>query len=97
MKKFSATFLFLITVSAVLAQTTNTNPVFIANPYLQVGYSPAANALQLLWITDDTDADWKVEYKKGKDAAWEKTGETGFKKIAVIKYARTSCVPGNIV
>jgi hypothetical protein len=83
MKNFSLAFFFLVMVTAGAAQTTATNPVFIANPYLQVGYSPSANALQLLWITTDTDAEWKVEYKKGKNAAWQKVGEIVFKKIAV--------------
>lgn len=83
MKKLSAAILFLVIVNAAIAQTTVSNPVFIANPYLQVGYSPSANALQLLWITPDTDAEWKVEYRKGKDAAWQKSGEVAFKKIIV--------------
>lgn len=59
----------------------------MANPYLQVGYEPSANSLELVWITPDNDAQWKVEYTDGKSTGWKTAGAASFKKIAVTNVA----------
>ncbi|MFX8381808.1 hypothetical protein ABTL77_20630, partial [Acinetobacter baumannii] len=57
--KYFFLFFSLFYFSSSIAQQKSP---FLVNPYLQVGYTPKENALQLLWQTDDEDADWSVEY-----------------------------------
>jgi hypothetical protein len=56
---------------------------FIAKPYLQIGRTPAAGTLQLLWHAPDTDADWSVEHRAGADGPWKKAEAPGLRRVAV--------------
>jgi 3',5'-cyclic AMP phosphodiesterase CpdA len=44
---------------------------FLEKPYLQIGNAPArADSMMVLWQTDRTAADWKVEVRTAKDKSW---------------------------
>ena len=65
--------------SCIMAQEKN---VFLVNPYLQLGYSPTENSLQLLWQTNEADADWQVEYQN-ISGQLVKSGNISYKKVSV--------------
>lgn len=69
---------------AVIAQDENNAAVFVAEPYLQIGRSPAPGSLQLLWHAPDVDAAWAVEQKTDDNTSqWVQAGTTAFTKVAV--------------
>ncbi len=70
---FSATLLLLVCYT-LAAQEIKNEALFTAKPYLQVGHTPAAGSLELLWHTPDTNADWTVEQKNGANGTWLKAG-----------------------
>ena len=47
---------------------------FLATPYLQLGDTPTADSLALLWHADDVDADWSVDVQSPIDAPWRPAG-----------------------
>jgi hypothetical protein len=103
MKKTTLLACLFFSCTILFAQTPPEG-IFIANPYLQVGYNPSATSLELLWITNDTDADWKVAYTNGKGNNWKNAEPASFKKIAVANVAAhrlyqanfTELVPGTV-
>ena len=56
---------------------------FLVKPYLQLGHSPAAGSLILLWHAGDADADWEVEYRSGAERPWRKAQAASARPIAV--------------
>jgi hypothetical protein len=56
---------------------------FITKPYLQIGHTPSAGSMQLLWHAGDTDADWSVEHGAGADGPWTKTETPVPSRVAV--------------
>jgi len=65
------------------AQETKPGGLFIAKPYLQIGREPSTESLELLWHVDDVNADWTVEQRNGKNAAWKRTEQVAYTRIAV--------------
>jgi len=55
--------------------------VFVTKPYLQIGYQPSKESLQLLWHATDTDAEWLVEYSSANGI--KKTAPAFFNRVAV--------------
>ena len=51
---------------------------FLEKPYLQIGDAPklsATESLVLMWHTGNAPAEWKVEVRTSKDAAWRAAGQ----------------------
>src|SRR5215469_5948060 len=49
---------------------------FLEKPYLQIGDAPSgADSMMVLWQTDQTSADWKVEVRTTKDKSWRTSGQ----------------------
>lgn len=71
--------LLFIVPAACLAQ----HDVFVTKPYLQIGYIPSQQSLQLLWHVTDDDAEWMLEYSNGKDGSTRKTSPAFFNKVSV--------------
>ncbi len=75
---------------------------FSVKPYLQIGRTPARDALVLLWHTPDADAEWSVEYQAGESRNWTKVGEPAYRTVAlpgvephrVYRAALTGLAPG---
>ncbi len=65
-----------------MAQST-TDTVFIAKPYLQIGYHPSPTALELMWQAGDANAVWSVEEKASKGSSWKKMQNPTTTKVAV--------------
>lgn len=74
MKKYVSTFIIVCAVISTRGQ-------FVAPPYLQVGETPSANSLHLLWQAAVADTIWKAEYKTGNK--WI-SAESFSKKIIAI-------------
>ncbi len=70
MKHLLSILLFLSLYLNMHAQETNTT--FLVNPYLQIGYVPSVNSLELLWVPADSAAVFQVEYQKNKEGEWVK-------------------------
>jgi acid phosphatase type 7 len=79
MKKYTILFLMLLCLN-IYAQT---NEVFIAKPYLQIGNNPSPETMQLLWHSADDKAAWTVEMQAENTEKWTKTALPLSKKIAV--------------
>lgn len=60
-----------------------TSQPFIASPYLQIGYQPSANSLELLWHSADSSANWEVELKTVGSNNWRKTTHPEATQVAV--------------
>ena len=58
-------------VRPAISQTTGNDSIFIAPPYLQIGYHPSPTTLDLLWHAKDVDDNWSVEISKSK-GNWDK-------------------------
>lgn len=59
---------------------------FLVKPYLQLGDVLAGkpiDGLQVLWQTDDAEADWTVEYRPGAERPWRRTEAPSARRIAV--------------
>jgi len=65
------------------AQTTSSENVFIASPYLQIGNVATVQSLQLLWHAADSTADWQVEYKVTNGLKWTNTEKPTATKINI--------------
>jgi predicted phosphodiesterase len=74
-------FLLFALLATVIINAQKVENTFLVNPYLQIGYNPSPNSLQLLWHTDDADANWLVEYNNSN--AWIKADSITFKKVAI--------------
>ncbi len=61
MKNIFIAILLTISFAPTFAQTDGA--VFVTTPYLQIGSSPSAQTLQLLWHTADANATWIVEHQ----------------------------------
>ena len=57
--------LALLAAAPLLAQSP-----FVEKPYLQLGNTPGAESLTLLWHAPDRDAAWNVEVRTSKDSKW---------------------------
>ncbi len=44
---------------------------FLVKPYLQLGHSPEAGKIVVVWHTTDVDAVWTVDVRAGADRAWK--------------------------
>ncbi len=80
--KIKSTIILLLFAAGINAQD-----VFVTKPYLQIGSSPSAQSLKVLWHAADTDAVWAVERKDANSDAWVKSGEPTFTKVAVMGVA----------
>lgn len=76
--------LLCIGVQQLWAQDGTPAKTFIANPYLQIGREPTAQSLELLWHTNDVDADWSVESKNNSGDTWKKATAPAFGKVSVV-------------
>lgn len=85
MKHLLSILLFLSLYLNVYAQETNTT--FLVNPYLQIGYVPSANSLELLWVPADSSAVFQVEYQKNKGGEWVKASLSAARRIAASNIA----------
>ena len=56
---------------------------FVVKPFLQLGEAPTATTMQLCWNTDDTDAEWAVEYRLAQGQPWLKADGPMMKRIAM--------------
>ena len=59
---------------------------FLVKPYLQPGDAPglvAGGTVQVLWHTEDADAQWAVECRTGADKPWQPTPAPTVRRIAV--------------
>jgi predicted phosphodiesterase len=86
MKTYCFLSILVLSYCTSLAQET-----FITKPYLQLGYNPNAQSLDLVWHAADSNAIWQVEYKTDDKSKWIKTAEPVFNKLAV-----TGIVPQRI-
>ncbi len=57
--------------------------VFVVSPYLQLGDSAGKGALQLLWHTDDADADWQVKLLSAPGGTWTLAENPTYRRVAV--------------
>src|SRR5580704_10220764 len=63
----------LLSLGLLLSATIPSGAPFLEKPYLQLGDSPklsASESLVLMWHTDNTPADWRVEVRNSKDSKW---------------------------
>ena len=59
---------------------------FLVKPYLQAGEAPglvAGGSVQLLWHTEDADAEWAVECRTGAEKPWQAAPAPTVRRIAV--------------
>jgi acid phosphatase type 7 len=56
---------------------------FLVKPYLQLGHSPAARQVALVWQTPDSEAAWTVDYRPGTARRWEASTAPSFARVAV--------------
>jgi hypothetical protein len=78
MLKFVPAIGSLLATALLLSQTSAGPEPFLEKPYLQIGDAPelsASESLVLLWQTANTPAQWTVEVRTSKDAAWRKAGQ----------------------
>ncbi|QHV95380.1 metallophosphoesterase [Spirosoma endbachense] len=80
--------LLLLLIQIVLtgtcsAQDNKKDDPFIARPYLQIGRTPSAESLQLLWHAPDAGTDWTVEYQTKANGPWKKTEAPTSVRVAV--------------
>ena len=61
---------------------------FLATPYLQLGPSPAADSLALLWHADDFDADWSVEVRSPASGPWRAAGRPESRPVRIVGVER---------
>jgi hypothetical protein len=62
----------LFSAALLLCQTPGSTP-FLEKPYLQLGDAPKlspSESLVLMWHTENTRSDWRVEVRSSKDSAW---------------------------
>lgn len=85
MKKIIVTIILFVSGIIFSAQAQNTEEIFIAKPYLQIGNKPSDSSLQLLWHTADMNANWSVEVNN--NGSWIKMNPPTATKIAVINIA----------
>ena len=69
MKILTSPILFIFLYFPTFGQS---NKTFIVPPYLQIGSSPSPTSIEILWQTNDTDAEWSVEYRQNKNETWKK-------------------------
>ena len=77
MKKWTPlSVLSLFAAALLLSQTPGSTP-FLEKPSLQLGDAPRlsnSESLVLMWHTENTPLDWKVELRTSKDQAWRAMG-----------------------
>jgi len=77
MRKLILTAGCLIAATALLSSPPPVTETFLEKPYLQLGDSPKlspAESLVLLWHTNASPAEWRVEVKTSKDRDWRAVG-----------------------
>jgi len=104
--KYKHLIILMLGIGLQVAKAQEENPggLFIAKPYLQIGREPSAESLELLWHVDDSNADWTVEERNGKNGSWKKTESVAYTRIAVKGVAPhrvyhtkfSSLIPGSI-
>lgn len=72
-----------ISASLAVAQEKVRDEAFVVNPYLQIGRTPSASTLQLLWQSADAVSEWAVEYRANAKSAWVKTQAPTSSRVAV--------------
>jgi 3',5'-cyclic AMP phosphodiesterase CpdA len=83
-KRISVT-VSLFAAALLLSQTPPATQPFLEKPYLQLGDAPALSAsesLVLMWHTDNSPAEWKVEVRTAKDSAWRAAGQPTVQTIS---------------
>ncbi len=83
MKRPLLFLLYVLILDSAAAQTSTVTNTFITNPYLQIGNTPNARSLQLLWHSVDTNAVWRVEHRPSSKLPWIKAENPVATKIAV--------------
>src|SRR4030095_8904828 len=64
-------------------QAYNQQPDFLVKPYLQIGKTPSAQSMQVLWHSGVSNDVWLVEYKNSGANDWMKSQSQISSKIAV--------------
>jgi hypothetical protein len=62
---------------------------FLVKPYLQPGDAPglvAGGIIQVLWQTEDVDADWAIECRPAAERPWRPTAAPTARRIAVVGF-----------
>ncbi|HXA51180.1 MAG TPA: metallophosphoesterase [Candidatus Acidoferrum sp.] len=86
MTKIVSAAVSLAAAALLLSQTSPAPGPFLEKPYLQLGDAPklsGAESLVLMWHTDKTPAQWTVEVRTSKDAAWRAVGQPSSQTISV--------------
>ena len=82
MKYFLAIFILFFSIN-LNAQTNDLTTAFVEKPYLQIGKSPTAQSMQLLWHANIANDVWLAEYKNSSSTHWTKSSNQTFSKITV--------------
>src|SRR5690349_18994383 len=56
---------------------------FLVAPYLQLGHTSDASAIELMWHAEDADGAWSVEVQSGADQGWKGAGAVSSTRVAV--------------
>ncbi|GGD79506.1 hypothetical protein GCM10011514_49350 [Emticicia aquatilis] len=83
MKLLPIILFFLLVANIVPIQAQKNAKIFVVEPYLQIGYNPSPESLQVLWHTNNSEANWSVEVKVDENASWIKMPQPLFTKVAV--------------
>ena len=78
MRKLIVAAAVLLPAALLLSYSPPGAEEFLEKPYLQIGDAPklsATESLMLMWHTANTPAEWKVEVRTSKDAAWRAAGQ----------------------
>jgi len=79
MKKWTLTATAsLLAAALLLSQTPQSSQPFLEKPYLQLGDAPklsSSESMVLMWHTENTPAEWKVELRTSKDSTWRTAGQ----------------------
>ncbi|MDP4265615.1 MAG: metallophosphoesterase [Bacteroidota bacterium] len=104
MKYLFACCLLIVSVHLQAQNENQGSSPFVVKPYLQIGQSPSASSLDLLWQTADENADWVVEVKNPGNKNWAPATKPGFTFISAKGISRrkaytvhlTELAPGSI-
>jgi predicted phosphodiesterase len=72
-----------VVASLAVAQEPMKADAFVVKPYLQVGRTPSATSLQVLWHAADIEGDWVLEHRASSDAQWHKADAPKSSRVAV--------------
>lgn len=63
-------FCIAVSLSFMGYPQTESSAVFIVSPYLQVGYHPSTQSLELVWQAGTNKSIWAVEERTGSEKLW---------------------------